>query len=162
MGSQHRARYVVVGLLVGAVLLPACGAPADETGAGRPTPSSAQGRGGPGSLGKILPAPEGSARLDPETKKVCEALWAVNTVAYAARAAEPTAEERERYRKGLDEYEPQAAAVAPTLRAEIKLLAAHARAALTAGGTAAMTPELTAANQRVVDYLRNVCKFKMS
>ena len=162
MRSQNRLLRAVATLMIGGALLVACGAPADETEGGA-APTSAKGGAGLGGLGGKLPPPDPTAKLDPETKKICDAVWSVNVFAYATRVtAELTAEERDRFRKGLDEYEPEATVAAPTLKAEIKALAAHARAVISGTGTAAMTPELTAANQRVVDYLRNVCKFQMS
>jgi hypothetical protein len=156
MRSEHRLAHVVTCLVIGVGLLGGCGEPEDETGGG--VPSSA-----PGGLGAVPPPPQPTAELDPETKKSCDSLWGFNVFAYSARVtAEMTPSERDRHRKGLDDYEPLATLSVPTLRTDIKALATQARAVLAGSGPAELTPELGGSNTRIVDYFGTVCKFKMS
>jgi len=156
MRSEHRLAYVGACLVIGVAVLGGCGEPADENGA---APTSVSG----GFGGGMPTPPQPTADLDPETKKSCDSLWGFNVFAYSARVtAGMTPSERDRHRKGLDEYEPLATLAVPTLRADIKALATQARAVLNGTGPAELTPEQGSSNSRIVDYFATVCKFKMS
>jgi hypothetical protein len=153
---------ILVGLISGCVPSEDEGQDAPPATAARRTSTSARppGTAQSGMSGK-LPSPDASVQLDADTKQRCDALWGFGVTVYTAHLAKnPAPEERDRLYRGVAEYEPKATSEVPALAPEVKALAVYARASIESDPK--LTPELHAANQRLVDYLRTSCKYKQT
>ena len=155
MTSRHRYACLVVGLGMMAALAAGCAAADDESEAS-PAPA------GPATTTSGgMPVPDASVKLDPDTKQRCDALWSFGVFVYTAHTSvNASPEQKAKFERGIGDNEPKASLAVPTLASEIKALADHARRAVGSPDKLPLTPELTAANQRIVEHLRTTCKFK--
>jgi hypothetical protein len=149
MRSQHGLLPVGVVLALLLVLAGGCGGTDDETDIGSPAVA-----GG-------LPHPDDHVQLDPATKQKCDAVWSFGVFVYTSHVkVNPPPDEHEKLHNGINESQPKATSLVPELAADFKALASHAHEAMNSKTALPLTPDLTAANQRLVAYLNNVCKFK--
>jgi hypothetical protein len=116
---------------------------------------------GGGSAAGAFPMADASVQLDPATKAKCEAVWSFGVFAYSAHTTTNRApEERNRLRAGIEEYEPKAKAQAPEQADNVTKVGASARKALDATTMTPLAPEVSDANQRIVEFLQTTCKYK--
>jgi hypothetical protein len=159
MRSRHRLLSVVCGLAVLAALALGC-APSEDESTDAPPVAPAAPSGG-GGLSGGLPSPDAAVQLDPATKGRCDAVWSLGVFVYSAHTmVNAPANEKDRLKQGVTDNEPKAAGQVPELANDFKALADHSLLALSSSKAVPLSPDLSAANQRLVDYLRTTCKFK--
>jgi hypothetical protein len=163
MPSQQRILQAVAGVGIAVLLATGCAAPEDESDATPTSRPPTTATAAPGGMGGKLPVPDASVNLDPEMKRRCDAVWSFGVFVYSAHVAvNPTPDQKDKFQRGIADNEPKASEAEPALAADVKALAVHSRAALNAPSGLPLTPDLTAANQRIVDHLRTTCKYKAS